>query len=101
MIDIIKRDFLKGWKNFKFWAQTLSDRLKREINILRLLLELNKLNEERDKVLIELGTKVYKSGKTSLELSDEEFLPLLRKLKEIDSEIENNKKKISDLGSID
>lgn len=102
MIDIIKKDLINGLRTFKFWAQTLSDRLKVEINILKLLSEINKLNEEKDKLLIDLGNQIYKSGKTTFNLSDDEnLMAILRKIKEIELEIDNKKKKISDFGAID
>lgn len=102
MIDIIKKDLINGLRTFKFWAQTLSDRLKVEINILKLLSEINKLNEEKDKLLIDLGNQIYKSGKTTFNLyDDEKLMVILRKIKEIELEIDNKKKKISDFGAID
>lgn len=102
MIDIIKKDLLNGFKTFKIWAQTLSDRIKIEINILKLLSEINKLNDKKNKLLIDLGTEIYKSGKTNFNLSEEEkFLSILRKLKEVETEIESKKKKISELGAVD
>lgn len=102
MIDILKKDFINGWRAFKFWAQTLSHRLKVEINILKLISEINKLNEEKDKLLIDLGYQIYNSGKTSFNLSDDEkLMAILRKIKEIELEIDDKKKKISDFGAID
>ncbi len=102
MIDIIKKDLINGFKTFKLWAQTLSDRIKIEINILKLLSEINKLTDEKNKLLIDLGMELYKSGKTTINLSEEEkFLSILRKLKEIETEIESKKKKINELGAVD
>lgn len=102
MIDIIKKDLINGFKTFKFWAQTFSDRLKIELNIIKLLSEINKLNEEKNKLLIDVGKEIYKSGKTTFNLSDDEkLLAILRKLKEIELEIDSRKKKISELGAID
>lgn len=100
MIDTIKKDLLNGLKTFKFWAQTLSDRLKIEINIIKLLSEMRALEEKKNKLLIELGNLIYKSGKSTVSLSDDErILSLLREIKEVEYNVDSIKKKISDIGA--
>jgi hypothetical protein len=102
MLEIIKKNLINGFKTFEFWAKTLSERLKIEINILKLLSEIHKLNEERNKLLIDLGEEIYKSGKTTFNLSEEEkLLRIFRTMRELESEIESKKKKISELGTVE
>lgn len=51
MLEIIKKDILQGLKILNFWTKTISERVKVEINILRVLSEIHKLTEKRDEIL--------------------------------------------------
>lgn len=101
MIDIIKKDFLNGLKTLKFWAQTLSDRLKVEINVLQTISEINKLNEKKDELLKQLGDEVYKLWGISSDLSDnEKIFSIIRQIREIEEVIDIKKKRLSELEDI-
>lgn len=101
MIETIKRDFVQGLKTFKFWAEVFSERVKVEINVFKILNEIRRLNERRDELLRELGMETMESWKSSKELEDNErIFSLIRKIKELDEKIEEQKRKIQELGEL-
>lgn len=101
MIETIKRDFVQGLKTFKFWAEVFSERVKVEINVFKILNEIRRLNERRDELLRELGMETMESWKSSKELEDnEKIFSIVRKIKELDEKIEEQKRKIQELGEL-
>lgn len=94
MIETIKKDFLQGLKTFKFWAQVLSERVKVEINILRLIGEINKLTEKKDELLKEIGKEVYENQG---ELKIEKISSLIKQIKEFETILEEKRKKLVEL----
>lgn len=100
-MDIIKRDIVQALKTFNFWARTISERVKVEINVLRVLSEIQKLTEKRNEILKKLGQETYQSLRSSTNLQEnEKILNFIRDLKEVEKEIEDRKKKLNDLGDI-
>jgi len=98
MIEIIKKDFSRGLKTFKFWASVISERLKVEINVLRLIGEMNKIASKRDELLKEIGKEIYSLWGSDLNIKDHEKLSnLMREIKELETDIENKKKKMDEL----
>jgi|GEM_PF-591517 hypothetical protein len=101
MLEIIKKDILQGLKILNFWTKTISERVKVEINILRVLSEIHKLTEKRDEILKKLGQETYQSCESFTNLQEnEKILIFIRELKEVEKEIEEKKKKLSDLGDV-
>ncbi|GLI53331.1 hypothetical protein [Thermodesulfovibrio yellowstonii] len=98
MLEIIKRDFLQGLKTFKFWATVISERIKIEINVLKLIREMNKLNLKKDELLKSIGKEIYDSWDRDLEVKENEKISsLVRQIREIEIEIEDKKKKFKEL----
>lgn len=98
MLEIIKRDFMQGLKTFKFWATVISERIKIEINVLKLITEMNKLNIKKDELLKSIGKEIYDSLNRYLEIKEnEKILSLIRQIREIETEIEDKRKKFSEL----
>jgi len=98
MIEIIKKDFSQGLKTFKFWASVISERLKVEINVLRLIGEMNKIASKRDELLKEIGKEIYSLWGSDLNIKDHEKLSnLMREIKELETDIENKKRKWTNL----
>lgn len=98
MLETIKRDFLQGLKTFKFWAQVLSERVKIEINVLKLISEMNKLNTKRDAFLKSIGKEIYDAWATDLNIKESEKISsLVRQVKEVETQIDEIKKRLSDL----
>lgn len=94
MIETVKKDFLQGLKTFKFWAQVLSERVKIEINILRLLGEINKLTEKKDELLKEIGKEVYENPEIT---KIEKISGLIKQIKEFEALLEEKRKKLAEL----
>lgn len=98
MLEIIKRDFLQGLKTFKFWAEVLSERVKIELNVLKLISEINRLNIKRDALLNSIGKEVYNLWGSDFNLKENEKISsLVRQIREIESQIEDKKRKLSEL----
>lgn len=98
MLEIIKKDFLQGLKNFKFWATVISERIKIELNVLKLIREMNKLNIKKDELLKSIGKEIYDSWDRDLEVKENEKISsLVRQIREIEVEIEDKRKKFREL----
>lgn len=98
MLEIIKRDFLQGLKTFKFWAEVLSERVKIELNVLKLISEINRLNIKRDAFLNSIGKEVYNLWGGDFNLKENEKISsLVRQIREIEAQIEDKRKKLSEL----
>jgi seryl-tRNA synthetase len=98
LLEIIKRDFLQGLKTFKFWAEVLSQRVKIELNVLKLISEINKLSLKRDLFLKSIGKEIYESWNENLNIKESENISsLIRQIREIEAQIEDRKKKLSEL----
>lgn len=96
MIETIKRDFLQGLKNLKFWAQVISERVKIELNILRLVGEINKLSHQRDEIFKKIGKEVSDIWGSSVEIKDnEKIATLVKQIRELEVKIEEKKKQLS------
>jgi len=90
MIETIKKDFLQGLKTFKFWASLLSERLKVELNVLKLIGEINRLVGKRDELLKMVGKEVEIK-------ENEKIANSIRQIRELDTEIEDKRKKLAEL----
>lgn len=98
MFEIIKRDFLEGLKNFKFWASVISERIKIEINVLKLIKEINQLNLRRDELLKSIGKEVLDSWDRDLEIKENgKIISLIRQIRELETQLESEKKKLREL----
>jgi hypothetical protein len=98
MIETIKKDFLQGLKTFKFWASLLSERLKVELNVLKLIGEINRLVGKRDELLKMVGKEVYNSWGSLVEIKENEKIAnSIRQIRELDTEIEDKRKKLAEL----
>lgn len=98
MIEIIRKNLSEGIKTFKFWAQILSERIKVEINILRLIAEINKLIEKRDEFLKDVGKEIYENPKIFEE--NEKISILIRQIRQIEAEIEDKRNKLKELENL-
>jgi hypothetical protein len=98
MIETIKKDFLQGLKTFKFWASLLSERVKVELNVLKLIGEINRLVGKRDELLKMVGKEVYNSWGSLVEIKENEKIAnSIRQIRELDTEIEDKRKKLAEL----
>ncbi|MCS7215091.1 MAG: hypothetical protein RMI30_03910 [Thermodesulfovibrio sp.] len=101
MIDLIKKDFLQGLKTFKFWATVISERVKIELNAIKLIGEINKLNQKKGELLESIGKQIYISWERDLEIRENEKISsLIRQIREIEIELEDKRKKLSELEEI-
>jgi len=101
VIENIKKDFIQGLKTFKFWASVISERIKVEINVLKLIGQINSLMEKREELLKRIGEEISETWNTDFNLKENEKISyLIRQIKELDLEIEEKKKKLADLEEI-
>ncbi len=98
MIETIKRDFFRGLKNLKFWASVFSERVKIEINALKLIAQISKLDEKKDALLKKIGKEIYDDWGTLTEINEnEKFMNLVKQIKNLENEIEDKKTKLAEL----
>lgn len=89
---------MQGLKTFKFWATVISERIKIEINVLKLIREMNKLNLKKDELLKSIGKEIYDSWDRDLEVKENEKISsLVRQIREIEIEIEDKRNKFKEL----
>lgn len=99
MINSIKKDFLRGLKTIKFWTEIISERIKIEINVIKITAEINTLAEKRDEFLREIGKEVCENSKTDTG-ENQKITTLIRKVRELEAEIEDKRKKLTELEEI-
>ena len=102
MIGRVKKDFESGIKKVKWFATLLSERVRIEIAIFKLLYKTEELKEKRDKLLRQIGEEVYEMrdrGKNVF--SNKEVLAAIKSLESIEPEIRETLEKAADFSKLD
>ncbi|HXW69715.1 MAG TPA: hypothetical protein VEJ88_08900 [Dissulfurispiraceae bacterium] len=102
MIGRIKKDFESGIKKVKWFAALLSERVRIEITIFKLLYRSEELKKKRDELLRQIGEEVYEMrDKGKNVYSNKEVLASIKALESIEPEIRETLEKASDFSKID
>jgi len=102
MLSRVKKDFESGIKKVKWFATLLSERVRIEIAIFKLLYKTEELKEKRDKLLRQIGEEVYEMrdrGKNVF--SNKEVLAAIKSLESIEPEIRETLEKAADFSKLD
>ncbi|MEW6570078.1 MAG: hypothetical protein AB1390_02715 [Nitrospirota bacterium] len=103
MWERIKNDFQGGITKIKWLSSILSERLKIEISIMKLLYRSEQLKEKRSELLNKIGQRVYelKENPERFILKDGVVIEALGEIERIEEEIERTKKKVSDISKVE
>jgi len=102
MIGRVKKDFESGIKKVKWFATLLSERVRIEITIFKLLYKSEELKKKRDELLRQIGEEVYEmrtKGKNVY--GSKEVLAAIKSLESIEPEIRETLEKASDFSKLD
>ena len=101
MIKRLRTNFETGVEKVKWFSSILSDRLKIEFSLIKLLYKSDQLEKKRDELMKNIGRRVCELKETSERsiLKDRVIMDALNEIAKIDSDIESTKKKASEISS--
>lgn len=97
----LKENFDRGIEKIKWFSILLSDRLKIEYSVIKLLYQSEQMKKRRDELMKTIGQRIYelKGHPDRYILKDRVIADALSELEGINSEIESTKKKASEISS--
>jgi len=102
VIGRIKKDFESSIKKVKWFAALLSERVRIEVTIFKLLYKSEELKKKRDELLRQIGGEVYEMrDKGKNVYSNNEVLTAIKALESIEPEIRETLEKASDFSKLD
>jgi hypothetical protein len=103
MLKRLKENFEGGVEKIKWFSSLLSERLKIEISLMRLLYQSEQMEKKRDELLKKIGERVYelKEHAEAHILKDSAVAEALSEIRKITEEIESTKKKSSEISKIE
>ena len=101
MLSRIKKDFENGVKKLKWFSTLLSERVRIEITIFKLLYKSEELKKKKDELLKNIGEEVYSMrGKEKNVYSNKEIISSIKSLEAIEPEIRETLDKVADISKI-
>ena len=98
----VKKDFESGIKKVKWFATLLSERVRIEITIFKLLYKSEELKKKRDELLRQIGEEVYEMREKGKNVyNSKEVLAAIKSLQSIEPEIRETLEKASDFSKLD
>lgn len=96
-----KENFERGIEKIKWFSILLSDRLKMEYSVMKLLYQSEQMQKKQDELMKTIGQRIYELKEHSDRniLKDRVIADALSELEKISSEIESTKKKASEISS--
>ena len=102
MLGRVKKDFESGLKIVRWFATLLSERVRIEITIFKLLYKSEELKKKRDELMRQIGEEVYEMrDKGKNVYNNKEVLTAIKSLQSIEPEIMETLEKASDLSKLD
>lgn len=97
----LKGNFDRGIEKIKWFSSLLSDRLKVEVSVVKLLYQSEKMEKKKDELMKKIGQRVYemKGHSDRSVLKDKIIIEALDELDKILNDIEETKKKASEISS--
>jgi ArsR family metal-binding transcriptional regulator len=99
MLKRLKENFDRGIEKIKWISTVLSERIKIELLVMKLLFQSEKMEKKRDELLKKIGQRVYelKGDSDRNVLKDRSITEALNEIEQINSEIDSTKKKASEI----
>jgi seryl-tRNA synthetase len=103
MLKKLKDNFDSGVEKIKWFSSLLSDRLKIEISVMKLLHQSEQMEKKKDDLMKTIGRRVYelKEYPDSHALKDTVVTDALNEIEVINAEIESLKRKASEISKIE
>jgi len=101
VIKRLRNNFDNGIEKIKWFASLLSDRLKIELSVMKLLHESDQMEKKRDELAKKIGRRVLemKEHADRQVLKDSVITDTISEIEKIDREIEQTRKKASEISS--
>jgi hypothetical protein len=98
----LRENFDRGIEKIKWFSVLLSDRIKIEYSVMKLLYQSEQMKKKRDELMKTVGERVYelKGHSDRSVLKDQIIADALDELDKINSEIESTRKKASEISSL-
>jgi len=99
MLKRLKKNFDRGVEQIKWFSTVLSERIKIELLVLKLLFQSDRMEKKRDDLLKKIGQRVYElKGEPDRDiLKDRSVAESLGEIEKITGEIDSTKKKASEI----
>jgi vacuolar-type H+-ATPase subunit I/STV1 len=103
MLKKLKGNFDRGVEKIQWISSVLSERLKIELSVVRLLYYSEKLEKEKKELMNSIGQRVYdlKSAPERSVLKDSLVAETLKEIERLEREIDETKKKASEISRIE
>ena len=103
MLKKIKDSFDSGVDKIKWFSSLLSDRVKVEVSVMKLLYQSDQMGKRKEDVLRTIGRRVHelKEYPDRQILKDTVIADALAEIEQITSEIEQTRKKASEISKIE
>src|SRR5208283_3082196 len=102
MLSRVKKDFESGIKKVKWFATLLSERVRIEITIFKLLYKSEELKKKRDELMRKIGEEVYEMRNERKNVySNKEVLAAIISLEALDPEIRETLEKASEFSKLE
>ena len=103
MLKRLKENFEGGVEKIKWFSSMLSERLKIEISLIRLLYQTEQLGGKRDELLKKIGQRTYdlREQAEAHILKDSAVAEMLSEIGKINEEIESTRKKASEISKLE
>jgi seryl-tRNA synthetase len=103
MLKRLKENFEGGVEKIKWFSSLLSERLKIEISLIRLLYQTEQLGGKRDELLKKIGQRTYdlREKAEAHILKDSAVAETLSEIAKINEEIESTRKKASEISKLE
>jgi hypothetical protein len=99
MLKRLKKNFDRGVEKIRWFSSVLSERIKIEFLVIKLLFQSDKMEKKRDDLLNKIGQRVYemKDNSDRQVLKDRVIAEALSEIEIINNEIETTKKKAAEI----
>ena len=99
MLKRLKTNFDKGVEKIKWFSTVLSERIKIELLVIKLLFHSDKMEKKRDELLKKIGQRIYelKGDSDRNVLKDRFIAEALNEIEQINDELDSTKKKTSEI----
>lgn len=102
MIKRVKDNFMNGIQQVRWFSSVLSERVKVEMAVVRLLFRSDEMEKKKDLLLRTIGERVYecKGLPDKNVMRDRSIMDAIAGIEQLDKEIEELKHRVSEISSI-